>query len=140
LRHPFNSRPKTEQALIDAHEDSCTPRGMTDLLFVIATEDMYAPLYTEMEHCTGGLGRIRKGLSAYKPIIKSFAHKTGGMGGIANDAGIVRFTDGSFAAICVMTSCADTHIELRNEQIAAATELAIEDLRDVLLSSGSRST
>jgi beta-lactamase class A len=139
LMHPFNSREQAEQSLIDSRQDCCTPRGMTDLLFIAATQEMYAPLYINMEQCRGGLGRIRKGLSACRSAIASFGHKTGGMGGIANDAGIVKFKDGSFAAICIMTCRANTRMESRNEQIAAATKLAIVDLRAVLLDSGSHS-
>jgi beta-lactamase class A len=139
LMHPFNSREKAEQALIDSRQDCCTPRGMTDLLFMVATQEKYAPLYLNMQQCSGGLGRIRRGLSACRSTIASFGHKTGGMGGIANDAGIVKFKDGSFAAICIMTCLANTRMESRNEQIAAATKLAIEDLRDERLDSESRS-
>jgi beta-lactamase class A len=139
LVHPFNSREKTEQSLIDSRQDCCTPRGMTDLLSIAATQEMFAPLYINMEQCVGGLGRIRKGLSGFRSMITSFGHKTGGMGGIANDAGIVKFKDGSFAAICIMTCRANTRMESRNEQIAAATKLAIGDLRAVLLDSGCRS-
>jgi beta-lactamase class A len=130
LHRPFKMREATEQAMIDSDNDCCTPRAMADLLAILATDPVYLPVYSHMRHCSGGLGRIRKGLLPYKSSIKSFVHKTGGMGGIANDAGVVRFKHGSFAAICVMTCQSTTSMEIRNEQIAAATELAIGALLD----------
>ncbi len=127
LRRPYICREVTEQALIDSGEDCCTPRAMVGLLDIIATQPSYAVAYSHMEHCAGGLNRIRKGLSEHTRFIKRFAHKTGSLGGVANDAGMVEFVDGSIATICIMTCRASVPVEVRDHQIAHATRLVIAE-------------
>ena len=139
LRPPFVSREANEEALIASGEDCCTPRAMADLLCVIATQAVYAPVYWHMQRCAGGAGRIYRGLAGCRNLIESFGHKTGGMGGVANDAGIVKFKDGSWAAICIMTSRSTRPIETRNQLIAAATRIIVEGLHDVRLVTESHS-
>src|SRR6185436_16879918 len=84
-----------------------------------------AHAYAHMQRCAGGLNRIRKGLAEHTAFIKTFGHKTGSLGGIANDAGIVEFVDGSLVVICVMTCRASASMEVRDEQIATAARAII---------------
>jgi beta-lactamase class A len=141
LRPPYVWRETTERALIETGDDCCTPRAMADLLTVLATAAIYAPAYSHMRQCAGGRHRIRAGLAECKDMIKTFGHKTGSLGGVANDAGIVQFTNGSFAVICVMTALASAPMNIRDEQIAGATRLAIASAvhRDGLPARGLRS-
>jgi beta-lactamase class A len=93
---------------------------MNDLLGILAADPVYAPAYTHMERCAGTVDRIRRGLSDHWSGIETFAHKTGSIGGVANDVGIVRFKNGSFMTICIMTCRCSAPVNLRNAQIAAA--------------------
>jgi beta-lactamase class A len=121
LRSPYVCRNIPEETLIASGEDCCTPNAMADLLVTLAMRTEYSPAYSYMLECEGGLNRIRRGLASSASRIKAFSHKTGSIGGVANDAGIVRFRDGSFAVICIMTSRASAPMRIRDEQIAAAT-------------------
>jgi beta-lactamase class A len=121
LLHPFTSRKAAEEALLRSGEDCCTPRAMSDLLTILATNPRYAIAFSHMERCAGGIERIRKGLANHMSSITTFAHKTGSLGGIANDVGVIKFTDGSFATICIMTCLSSVPMEVRDQQIAAAT-------------------
>jgi len=125
LRPPYILRESVERALLESGDDCCTPRAMADLLTALATDSAYAPAYSHMRRCAGGMHRIREGLADFKSMIRTFGHKTGSIGGVANDAGIVQFNDGSFAVICVMTALATAPMPTRDEQIAAATRAAI---------------
>jgi hypothetical protein len=78
-----------------------------------------------MRYCAGGRGRIRKGLSDCRGLVEQFAHKTGSVGGIANDVGIVKFSDGSFATMCIMTCLGTVSVEVRDAQIAAAARVIV---------------
>jgi beta-lactamase class A len=129
LRNPYKLREGREDELIRSAEDCCTPRAMTDLLAVLAKEPKYAIAYSHMRRCEGGRNRIRRGLADRMSLIETFAHKTGSMGGVANDAGIIKFPDGSFIAICIMTCRSSAPMEIRDEQIAAAARLLISDTR-----------
>ena len=111
--------------MIVSGEDCCTPRAMADLLTILATQPRYALAYSHMQNCAGGLNRIRKSLAEHAARIKTFGHKTGSLGGVATDAGIIEFIDGSFATICIMTCRASAPMEVRDEQIAAVARVII---------------
>ena len=125
LRHPFACREIREDALIRSGEDCCTPRAMASLLTVLARDRKYDLAYSHMQLCAGGHGRIRKGLAGHTRFIQTFGHKTGSLGGIGNDAGVIKFVDGSFAAICIMTCRSSAPMEIPDRQIAAITAAII---------------
>ena len=127
LRNPYVCREEREDALILSGEDCCTPRSMVDLLCALFQNPSYDVAFSYMDNCAGGLNRIRKGLSEQTSVIHRFGHKTGSLGGIANDAGIVQFLDGSVAAICIMTCRSSAPMTIRDEQIAAATRTIITE-------------
>ena len=123
--YPFTSRESTEEALIRSGEDSCTPRAMADLLAILVAKPEYALAHSHMLRCAGGLDRIRKGLTNCSGRIKAFGHKTGSLGGIANDAGFIEVDDGSILILCIMTCQCSAPMKIRDEQIAAATEIIL---------------
>jgi beta-lactamase class A len=123
LMDPYTSRETREDELLQSGNYCCTPVAMADLLTLIIKERKYAIAYSHMQRCAGGLNRIRKGLADQMNRIETFGHKTGSLGGIANDAGVIKFIDGSSAAICIMTCRSSVPMEVRDQQIASAARL-----------------
>src|SRR2546426_2976182 len=82
LASPYNCRPTREQHLIDSGEETCTPRGMADLLRQLALNPKYALVYSHMQRCATNKRRIAEGLKEHRSVIKSFGHKTGSLGAI----------------------------------------------------------
>jgi beta-lactamase class A len=126
LSKPYVIRDAAEAAIIASGEDCCTPRAMTDLLTILSMRPEFMLAYSLMQDCEGGLNRIRKALDGHRSFVKTFGHKTGSMGGIANDVGVIRLATGSVVAISIMTSRASASMEIRDQQIAAAARLIIE--------------
>ena len=127
LMRPFRCRPDKERRLVEARQDTCTPRAMTRLLKVVSADPRFERTRDGMRGCVTGAARIARGLERSGQRIRGFLHKTGTLGGIVNDVGIVERDDGHRIVVSVMTYCASVPLAAREEVVAQVADMIMKE-------------